>query len=64
MFQEKYAVLFSVLQGRKEGLFHLNKKNHVCLDFLALDSDRVILIYNCLDILKNLSVNVSFSMEL
>lgn len=44
MFQEKYAVLFSVLQGRKEGLFHLNKENHVYLDFLALDSKGVILI--------------------
>lgn len=64
MFQEKYAVLFSVLQGRKEGLFHLNKENHVCLDLPALDSNEVILIYNCLVVLKNVSVNVPFSMEL
>lgn len=64
MFQKKYAVLFSVLQGRKESLFHLNKENHVCSDFLALDSNVVILIYNCLVILKNVSVNVPFSMEL
>jgi len=64
VFQEKYTVLLSVLQRRKEGLFHLNKENHVCLDFLALDSNGVILIYNCLVILKNVPVNVPFSMEL
>lgn len=64
MFQEKYTVLFSVLQGQKEVFFHLNKENRVCLDFFALDSNGVILIYNCLVILKNVSVSVPFSMEL
>lgn len=48
---------------KKKGLFHLNKESHVCSDFLALDSNGVILIYNCLVILKNVSVNVPFSMD-
>lgn len=50
--------------GKKEHLFHTDKENHVRLEFFALDSNGVILIYDCLVLLNYVSVNVPFSMEL